>query len=250
MIRVIPTLLIQNKGLIKTQNFKNPVYLGDPINAVKIFNEKEVDELVLMDIGVTASKDEPKYDWIKDIVSESFMPIGYGGGISNINHAKRLFDLGIEKVIINSASEDFKFIEELAKIYGNQSVVICIDVKKNFYGNYNAFKLNGKIKIKDNPLDFARKLVDSGAGEIIIQSIDKEGSMKGYDLNIIKLLSSSINVPIVASGGAGSLENFKEAIKIGGASAVTAGSFFVFKGKQRGILINYPNQNDLKSLFN
>jgi len=249
LVRVIPTLLLKGEGLVKTSQFKNPVYIGDPINAVRIFNEKEVDELVLLDITATAAKREPKYDWIKDIVSESFMPIGYGGGIRNIEQAKKLFDTGIEKLIINSASFDFDFLCSLASIYGNQSIVVCIDVRKNMLGGYAVYTNNGMQKHKMNPEVMARSVVNAGAGEIIIQSIDREGTMKGYDIDLIKLVSKAVNVPVVASGGAGSQEHLREAILKGGASAVTAGSMFVFKGKHRGILINYPTPADLKNLF-
>lgn len=249
LVRVIPTLLLKGEGLVKTSQFKSPVYIGDPINAVRIFNEKEVDELVLLDITATAEKREPKYNWIKDIVSESFMPIGYGGGIKNVEQAKKLFDTGIEKLIINSASLDMDFLSSLAAIYGNQSIVICIDARKNLLGNYAVYTNNGTQKHKMTPDAMAKSVTDAGAGEIIIQSIDREGSMKGYDIDLIKLVSKTINVPVVASGGAGNLDHLREAIVVGGASAVTAGSMFVFKGKHRGILINYPSPNDLKNLF-
>lgn len=249
LTRVIPTLLLKGQGLVKTEQFKNPVYIGDPINAVRIFNEKEVDELVLLDITATAEKREPKYDWIKDIVSESFMPIGYGGGIRNIEQAKKLFDTGIEKLIINSASFDMTFLSSLANIYGKQSIVVCIDVRKSFLGNYLVYTHNGTQKHKLSPDMMAQSVVDAGAGEVIIQSVDREGTMKGYDIDLIKTVSKAVNVPVVASGGAGSQDHLREAILKGGASAVTAGSMFVFKGKHRGVLINYPAPNDLKNLF-
>jgi cyclase len=249
LVRVIPTLLLKGEGLVKTSQFKNPIYIGDPINAVRIFNEKEVDELVLLDITATAEKREPKYSWIKDIVSESFMPIGYGGGIKNVEQAKKLFDTGIEKLIINSASLDMDFLSSLAAIYGNQSIVVCIDARKNFLGNYTIYTNNGNNKHKIPPDIMARSVVEAGAGEIIIQSIDREGTMKGYDIDLIKLVSKAVNVPVVASGGAGNLDHLRQAIIMGGASAVTAGSMFVFKGKHRGILINYPSSDDLKTLL-
>lgn len=249
LVRVIPTLLLKGEGLVKTQQFKNPVYIGDPINAVRIFNEKEVDELVLLDISASAEKRDPKYDWIRDIVSESFMPIGYGGGIRNIEQAKELFDTGIEKLIINSASTDLAFLSSLANIYGSQSVVVCIDARKNFLGNYFVYTQNGTLKNKMSPDKMARAVVDAGAGEIIIQSIDKEGTMRGYDIDLIHMVSTAVNVPVVASGGAGSQEHLREAILKGGASAVTAGSLFVFKGKHRGVLISYPNPVELNDLF-
>lgn len=248
LVRVIPTLLLYQGGMVKTEQFKKPVYLGDPINAVKIFNEKEVDELVLMDIDASIEKRAPKYDWLRSIVSESFMPLGYGGGISDVEQAKKLFDMGIEKIILNSNADNFALIEQLANIYGAQSIVACIDVRKNLFGTFQVYKNRGTIKLKISPLQFAKDLTNAGIGEVILQSIDREGTMKGYDLELIKLISHSIEVPLVAAGGAGSLQDFKDAVQAG-ASAVSAGSFFVFKGKQRGILINYPKQEELKKLF-
>lgn len=248
-LRVIPTLLLKGQGLVKTTKFKNPNYIGDPINAVKIFNEKEVDELVLLDIEATVQKRDPNYKWIKDIVSESFMPMGYGGGIHNITQIKTLFDLGIEKVILNTASQNFSLIEEAAKIYGNQSIVGCIDVKKNVFGkNMVCFKA-GSDKKKISPTNWAEQLEKAGCGELIIQSIDKEGTMSGYDIPLIKSVTDSVKIPVVASGGAGSLDDLKEGLIEGGASAVTAGSLFVYKGKQKGILINYPKREDLDSII-
>jgi len=249
LVRVIPTLLLKGEGLVKTENFRNPVYVGDPINAVRIFNEKEVDELVLLDITASSEKREPKFNWIKDIVSESFMPIGYGGGIANVEHAKKIFDLGVEKIILNSSSDNFTLITDLANIYGSQSVVVCMDVRKRLLGGYTTYKLNGTINLKQNPEKFAQQVVNAGAGELIVQSIDREGTMKGFDIDLIKQVASAVNVPIVASGGAGTIEDLYEAITSGHASAVTAGSFFVFKGKHRAVLINYPKQSDLKNLF-
>lgn len=249
LIRVIPTLLLKGKGMVKTVNFKNPNYLGDPINAVRIFNEKEVDELVLLDIDATSEKREPNYTWIKDIVSESFMPVGYGGGITTIEQIKKIFDLGVEKVILNSAAFDFDLISKAASIYGGQSIVVSIDAKKSFFGGYNVYTNGGEIKHKISPEDFAKKVVEAGVGEIIIQSIDKEGLMKGFDLTLTEMVSKSINVPIVASGGAGSIQDLKDVISIGGASAVAAGSLFVYKGKHKAVLINYPSMSEIQKII-
>lgn len=242
IVRVIPILLLKDEGLVKTKKFKDPVYIGDPINAVRIFNEKEVDELVLFDIDAAKKERPPQYDWLSDIVSESFMPIGYGGGIDSVDKAKRVFDLGIEKVVLNSASFNYDLIEKLAAIYGSQSIVISIDVKKNFFGQYHTYSKSANQKHSVGPVDHAKKVVNAGAGEIIIQSIDNEGTMKGYDIELTKSVSESVPVPVVASGGAGSIEDLEQALKEGEASAVSAGSLFIFKGKQNGILINYPTE--------
>lgn len=248
MIRLIPVLLLKGKGLVKTTEFKNPVYVGDPINAVRIFNEKEVDELVLCDIEASIQQREPNYAWIKDIVSECFMPVGYGGGIRNMDQIRKVFDLGVEKVILNSAAFDFKLVSQAASIYGNQSVVACIDAKKSFFGTYNAYSKSGSIKHKITPEEFAKQLVSAGVGEIIIQSIDNEGSMNGFDLELTQSVASVVNVPVVASGGAGNMQHISEVLDIGKASSVAAGSFFVFKGKHRAVLINYPKQEEIKAL--
>ena len=249
LVRVIPTLLLKGAGLVKTEQFKNPVYIGDPINAVRIFNEKEVDELVLLDITATAEGRDPKYTWIKDIVSESFMPIGYGGGIKNTEQAKKLFDTGIEKLIINSAITDTEFLSSLVHIYGSQSIIACIDARKNIFGGYSVFTQNGTQKHKISPDVMAQRVVEAGVGEIIIQSIEREGTMKGYDLDLIKLATKVVNVPVIASGGAGVHDHFYQAIFQAGASAVAAGSMFIYKGKHRAVLINYPDQSILKKLF-
>lgn len=241
LVRVLPVLLLQDGGLVKTRAFKDPVYLGDPINAVRIFNEKEVDELVLLDISATRENREPHYEVIRDIVSESFMPIGYGGGIKSLDHIHKLYQTGVEKIIINSASFDFKLISDAASKYGNQAVTVSIDVRKSFFGGYTVYTQNGTQKHKIAPDQFARQLVDAGAGEIIIQSIDREGSMEGYDLELVRLVSDAVDVPVVASGGAGSADHLRQALNEGRASAVAAGSMFVFKGKHRAVLISYTN---------
>lgn len=248
MIRLIPVLLLKGKGLVKTTGFKNPVYVGDPINAVRIFNEKEVDELVLCDIEASTQQREPNYAWIKDIVSECFMPVGYGGGIRNMDQIRKIFDLGVEKVILNTAAFDFKLVAQAASIYGNQSIVGCIDAKKSFFGAYNVYSKSGSIKHKATPEEFAKQLVSAGVGEIIIQSIDKEGSMAGFDLELTKSVANAVNVPVVASGGAGNMNHISDVLRNGKASSIAAGSFFVFKGKHKAVLINYPSPTGIANL--
>jgi cyclase len=248
MIRLIPTLLIKGNGLVKTTKFKDPVYLGDPINAVRIFNEKEVDELIISDIYASKDGNEPNYKLIQNLVSECFMPAAYGGGVNKLDQVAKLIELGVEKIIINTAAKDFKFIESMASIYGSQSVVVSIDVKKSFWGGNHVYFKSGSQKSKYSPAEFAIHAVDSGAGEIIIQSIDNEGSMDGFDIALTREISSIVQVPVVASGGAGNMEDIYDVIKDGGASSIAAGSFFVFKGKSRGILISYPSPQEIEKL--
>ena len=244
-IRVIPVLLLKNGGLVKTIRFKNPTYIGDPINAVKIFNEKEVDEIVLLDIDATIQNREPDYGKIKEICSEAFMPFGYGGGIKNIDQIKKLFQTGIEKIIINTeAFLNPKLIEQAAVIFGNQSIVVSMDFKKNIIGNKKVFVKAGTYNTKFAPLEYAKKMEDYGAGEFILTSIDNEGTYKGYDLDIIELITHKLKIPVVANGGAANISDFVEAIK-SGASAVAAGSIFVYRSNNKGILINYPSQKEL-----
>ena len=246
-IRVIPVLLLQNGGLVKTIKFKNPTYIGDPINAVKIFNEKEVDELIFLDIEATKLKKEPDYNKIEEIASECFMPLGYGGGIKNIEQVKRIIGIGVEKVILNSSViSNQKLIGQVAKIYGNQCAVVSVDVKKDMFGKYNCHTNSGKNKVKQKIKDFVKFVENEGAGEIILTSIDREGTFKGYDIELIKKVSQEVNIPVVANGGASEIQDFTDAIIHGGASAVSAGSFFVYKSQNRGVLINYPSQKELK----
>jgi len=248
-IRVIPVLLIFKGGLVKTAQFKNPKYVGDPINAVKIFNDKEVDELVVIDIDATAEGRTPNFTIIKEIVSEAFMPISYGGGISNLDQVKTLLQNGVEKVILNhSAFCSPNLITEIASNFGAQSIVVSIDYKKNIWGKSKVYIKNGKDNTGFDPLEFAQKCEDAGAGEIILQSIEREGTYKGYDLEMIQTVSSSIGIPVVACGGARDIQDFKSAVDHG-ASAVAAGSMFVFHGALKGVLINYPIQSELKDLF-
>jgi len=249
-IRIIPVLLLQNEGLVKTIKFKKPNYIGDPINAVKLFNDKEVDELVFLDISATKLYKEPNYSKIEEIASECFMPLAYGGGIKNIEQIKKIFSIGIEKVIINSAILSNKnLIAEAAKIYGSQSIVASVDVKKGLLGKYNCYSHAGKIKIKQNLIDYVRNIENQGAGEIILTSINQEGTLEGYNIELIKIVSENVNIPVVANGGASEIDDFTKAIIDGGASAVAAGSIFVYKSKNRGVLINYPSQNELKENF-
>ncbi|TLD40944.1 MAG: Imidazole glycerol phosphate synthase cyclase subunit [Candidatus Jettenia ecosi] len=240
--RVIPCLLLKNRGLIKTIKFKDPKYVGDPINAVRIFNEKEVDELIFLDTTATLENRKPNFQFISEIASECFMPFGYGGGIRDVNDIKEIFNLGVEKIIINSyAVENPDFIRKASELYGSQSIVVSIDVKKNFFGKYEIYTQSGKKPTKLDPVEFAVKMQEFGAGEIFLNSIDRDGTLQGYDIELIKKVSESLSISVIASGGAGKIEDFVDAAKKGGASAVAAGSMFIFHGKYRAVLINYPS---------
>lgn len=244
--RVIPVLALKGNGIIKTRKFKEQTYLGDFLNAAKIFNEKEVDELVILDIFASKEKREPDFNRIKSIATECFMPLAYGGGIKTIEHIKKAFDQGIEKVILGTSSVDLALIKQATDIYGSQSIVVCVDVKKNFFGKYEIFVESGTKKVKENLEQHILNIEKAGAGELIIQLINNDSEMQGYDLTLINKVSNITNIPVVALGGAGSIDDFKLAIDAG-ASAVAAGSMFVFKGKHRGVLISYPTQQELKS---
>ncbi len=248
--RLIPILLLQNNGLVKTEKYKNPKYIGDPINTVKIFNEKEVDELVFLDISATIERRKPRFELLYKIASECFMPLGYGGGISTIEDIKTLFSLGIEKVIINHyAIENPDFIKKAAVTFGSQSIVVSIDVKKSIFGKYELYNYISGKSFKYNPIEFAELVTKNGAGELIINSVDKEGTMLGYDTKLLEKITVAVSIPVVANGGAGRLEDFREVIHEGGAAAAAAGSFFVYKGKHRAVLINYPKPSEVKALF-
>jgi cyclase len=246
--RVIPVLLLKGNGVYKTEKFKNPKYIGDPINAVKIFNEKEVDEIIILDIDATANK-QINYKLIEDLAGECFMPMSYGGGITSIEEIKKIISIGVEKVSINSAAlNNLEIIKNASLQFGSSTIIVSVDIKKNLFGKYEIYNAN-KIKIKDNLIDYCKKIEAYGAGEILINNVDKDGTMTGYDFNILKTITENVNIPVIACGGAGKLEDFKHAIEYSKCSAVAAGSMFVFHGKHRAVLINYPSQNELKNLF-
>lgn len=244
-IRVIPVLLIQQGGLVKTVRFKDPTYVGDPINAVKIFNEKEIDEIVILDIDASVEKRGPDFNLISQLAGEAFIPLAYGGGISNIEEIKKLFYLGVEKVIFNhQAFTNPSLLTEAAGLVGSQSIVASIDVKKNWLGKCHAYVLNGTVNTKFDPVTYARKLQAAGAGEIFLNVIDRDGTYGGYELDMIQKVSQAVDVPVIACGGAAEIGDFSKAVKAG-ASAVAAGSMFVFQRVHRAVLINYPSQADL-----
>lgn len=239
--RIIPFLSLQKGFLVKTNKFSNPKYIGDPINAVKIFNEKEVDELVLLDIGATRDASEPDYDLIKDITSEAFMPIGYGGGISNLTQIERLFKSGVEKVSLNSALySNPQLVEEASKTFGSQSITVSVDFKRDFLGRYAIYSHGGKQKQKVDPIEHIHRLEALGAGELVLNSIDRDGIMDGYDLGFIRKVADSIPIPTICLGGAGNAKHLQEGLQAG-ASAAGAGSMFVFHGPHKAVLISYTD---------
>jgi cyclase len=247
--RVIPCLLLRNGGLVKTFQFDKPKYVGDPINAVRIFNEKEVDEIVILDITATPDKREPNFELIKDLASQAFMPLAYGGGITTIQQIEKLFSIGIEKVVLDTiVSTNPNLIKQASDIAGSSSVVVCMDVKSKLFGKPTVFNHAGKVDTKQDPIQFAQKMQELGAGELIFNSIDRDGMQKGYDLAMIEKIAKAIDIPLVALGGAATLEDFRKAVDHG-ASAVAAGSMFVFHGKHKAVLITYPEYKKLESLF-
>ena len=246
--RVIPILQIKNGNLVKTRKFKDKFYLGDPLNSVRIFNEKEVDELVFLDISLDRFKKGPNFKLIEDIASEAFMPFSYGGGISNLKHIKEIISIGVEKVILNTtAIENPDFISDAADIIGSSSIVVSLDLLRGNNNKIYLTKFSGKKKTKIDPLKFASYIEKKGAGELIINCIDNDGIVQGYDLNIIQKITSKVKIPTIALGGAGKYDHFREAIK-SGASAVAGGSIFVLQGKHKAVLITYPTQAVINEL--
>lgn len=239
--RIIPVLLLHNGGLYKTKQYKNPSYVGDPINAVRIFNEKEVDELFILDIDCSKENKEPNYTLIEEIVSEAFVPIGYGGGISSLAIAQKLFRLGVEKVIINSALlNNHQLLADIVAIYGAQAVVASIDYKKGFIGGTKAYFTNGTKKSSYTPQELALIAEKAGAGELILNAIDREGTYQGYDISLFKQIIECVQIPVVVSGGARSNADFDAAKQVG-ASGMAAGSLFIYQRPHNAVLITYPS---------
>ena len=247
-IRVMPCLLVSNGRLVKTVRFRNPAYVGDPVNAIKIYNEKEVDELILLDITATVEGRKPDFSFLSEVADECFMPLAYGGGICDIDDISRIFSLGIEKVAINSyALENPSFVEKAAAVFGSQSILLSMDVKKNLFGKYRVYGRGGRNGTDHEPAAWAARMERIGAGEILLNSIDQDGTMEGYDTTLIRKVTEAVAVPVIACGGAGRIQDFKMAVEEGGASAVAAGSMVVYQGKNKGVLINFPSRDDLKN---
>ena len=243
--RIIPTLLIDDRDLIKTVQFGKRTYLGDPVNAVKIFNRKGIDELSILDIGATRNHREPDYEILKDIASEAFMPLSYGGGITTLDQVHELLKIGYEKVVLNSSLvRTPELITKSADQFGSQSIVASIDAKKTGDG-YKCFISDGKEESKWNPVDLAKEAERLGAGEIIINSIDNDGMMKGYDIELVKSISDSVRIPVIAIGGAGGINDLKAVLHEGHAHAAAGGSMFVYYGKLKAVLITAPSEEEL-----
>ena len=248
--RVIPCLLLKDGGLVKTIRFSDPKYVGDPINTIKIFNDKEVDELLLLDITASREHKGPAYGTIAEVASECFMPMCYGGGVTTLEQAKRIVGLGVEKIAINHAAIANPFlIGELADALGSQAVVLSVNVKKNWRGKFRVFdSATGKLTDLE-PLEHAERIVEMGAGEVLINDVDRDGTQQGYNLDLIRRFTDRLNVPVIACGGAWTTEHLRDAVNASGASAVAAGSMFVFQGPHRAVLISYPQYAELERLF-
>jgi len=247
--RLIPSLLLKNGGLVKTTKFANPKYIGDPINAIRVFNTKEVDELMVVDIDASKLNQEPNYALIEQFASECFMPLCYGGGIRTVEQASKIFKLGVEKVSIQTAAiEDLNLVRKLSERFGSQSIVVSVDVKRDWMHKPHLFQSSTGKNSSLNWLSFIKNAVEAGAGEILLNAVDKDGTLQGPDLNLIQLASKEISAPLIAIGGISSLQDVKAAVS-SGASAVAAGAFFVFHGPHRAVLITYPQYQELISLF-
>lgn len=240
--RVIPCLLIRGNGLVKTRKFKDAVYIGDPVNAARIFSEKEADEIVVLDIDASREGREPNYELVAEIAGECFMPMAYGGGVRSLEQVRKLIRSGVEKVVINSAAVDsVGIITEASDVFGSQAIVAAVDVKRTLLGGFRVLAKSASVETRLKLEVHVRQLVAAGAGEIFLNSIDRDGMMAGYDLDLVRSVTQHVNVPVVACGGAGTVNHLIEAVRDAGASAAAAGSMFVFHGKHRAVLISYPD---------
>lgn len=243
--RYIPVLLLKDGGLYKTRKFGKETYLGDPVNTIKIFNDKLVDELVFLDIAAARRKSEPNIELLKEIAGECFMPLAYGGGITSVDQVREILAIGFEKIVVNSAAWTApELVPSLARVFGSSTVVGSIDVKKDWMGREKVYIHGGSEAISMGVVEWAQELERRGVGEIMINSIDKDGEMTGYDLDLIKRVADAVLVPVIAAGGARSKVDLKAAISDAGASASAAGAMFVFQGKHRAVLISYPGSKE------
>ena len=249
--RVIPCLLLKNESLVKTVKFKEYNYIGDPINTVRIFNEFEVDELMFLDIFASKENRKINFKILKDIADECFMPLSYGGNIKSLDDAKKVLEIGFEKVVINSnAYNNLKLIEKIASYFGNQSVVGSIDVKKDFFGKQRLYSHHGKTKQKVNITNWIKDLENAGIGELLVTSIDKEGTWEGYDIELMKMITQNVRVPVIANGGCGKVDDIGEVVKKANVSACAVGSMVVYQKKGMGVLVNFPDRKELERVLN
>ena len=248
--RIIPVLLLRNESLVKTTRFGDFTYVGDPANTVRIFNELEVDELIFLDITATTDRRSPNFKVLADIANECFMPLGYGGNIRSLDDAKAVFDIGFEKVVVNSyAMDNPQFIDQLSAYYGSQAVIVSIDVKKDLWGHNKVHTHAGHKKSGRNPVEWAQEMESRGAGEILLTSMDREGTWDGFDLELVKSVAETVNVPVIAHGGAGTLKHTEDVVNKAHASAVALGSMVVFQKKGMGVLVNFPDQEVLDKVI-
>ena len=244
--RVIPVLLLKDQALVKSVRFKNYKYIGDPINAVRIFNELKADELVFLDIEASGKDRLISLDFVREVGEEAFMPFSVGGGVRSIQDIKAILAAGAEKVIIGTrAGNDPDFIKEASERFGSSTIVVCMDVKRKLFQGERAWVLNGSSSTRYTPLEFAKLMEENGAGELIVQSIERDGTMNGYDIDLIRTVSTALRIPVIALGGAGRKEHLTDAFREGRANAVAAGSMFVFQDTRRGVLVNYPEKGEL-----
>jgi cyclase len=246
----MPCLLLKDGALVKTVQFKNPGYIGDPVNAVRIFNEKEVDELIFLDVDATIKNREPPYKVLAEIASECFMPVTYGGGVRDIEAIRRILGLGIEKIAINSrAVEDPEFLQAATERFGSSTIVVSMDVRRKAADRYEVYVHGGRKATGLEPAQYARTVERMGAGEILLTSIDRDGTQAGYDIELIKSVTGAVGVPVIACGGAGKIEDLAAAVKLGGASACAAGSMVVYFGRNRAVLISFPERRKLEDIL-
>lgn len=247
--RCIPVLLLQDGALVKTVQFQNPKYIGDPLNAIRIFNEKEVDELVFLDLDASVKGTPIPIRLLEEIAGECFMPLSFGGGIKTIEDIRQIIQIGIEKVIIGTeAVENPEFVKQAVAEFGSSSICVSLDIQKKSSGAYELYTRSGTKRIHQDPIEYAQVLEQLGVGEILLHSIEREGTGNGFDLELIRAVRQAVKIPIIISGGAGTLEHLCEGVE-NGATAVAAGSMFVFHGKHRAVLISYPNQTSLKRIY-
>ncbi len=240
-VRIIPCLQLIEESLVKTLKFDKHGYIGDPVNTVRIFNELEVDELCFLDIRASTENRGPNMKILKEIADECFMPLSYGGGVKDADTARRILSIGFEKIVINTAGcERPALVSEIAAHSGNQSVIGSIDVKRNFFGKYHVFTCDGTRKTNLDPVAWARELESLGAGELLVSSMDRDGTWKGYDLDILKKITDAVSIPVIANGGAGTQQHLEEAVTQAGVSALAVGSMVVYQGKNLGVLVNFP----------